>query len=475
MKFKNKLESYLTKNFKGKKVLILGYGLEGQSTARFLLLNKVECEIAIADLNESLLHNDKVAIELSATIIKGDQYLANLDQFDVIIKSPGISLKGVCGNIVKSKITCQTDLFFAVYGKQTIGITGTKGKSTTSSLIYHILKHLNQRVLIGGNIGIPLFDIVDEINSNTIIVCETSSHQLEYTTHSPGIAILLNLFQEHLDHYNSFLDYQEAKYNIALYQDANDYFIFPENDDLVKHLIISKPAKGIKVPFGKSDINDQAFAITELEDSIYLKFNDSLQFLLPADFSSNLFGIHNRINSIIASAASVLKVLAMGQSLSNSPLCISEAISEFKPLEHRLELVGCFNGRTFINDSISTIPEATIAAVESVKPIDVLLLGGFDRGIDYSILRDFLKRGYVHNIVTTGPAGLVIFELLEELEEIDELFFFQKFDDALLKAIELTPISGKCLLSPAASSYNEFKNFEQRGKRFKEIVKQHCS
>ncbi len=434
------MKNFLQKLLSGKKVLLLGYGREGRSTLKFLKEISVDADITVADQNEKAFTDDALIKENDIKTISGSHYLESVKLSDIIIKSPGISLNPDDYNLNPQSITSQTDLFLAVYKKQITGVTGTKGKSTTSSLIAHILSSYYKDVLFGGNIGIPLFDLIEMITPQTKIVCELSSHQLQFVRHSPHVSILLNLFQEHLDHYNSYEDYQKAKYNIALFQDEDDYFIYNSEDPLINKLIETYPANGQKV-----------------------NFSSELFKMLPADLQFNLPGAHNRINASIAAAASSIQGVPSD--------AIIESISTFKPLEHRLQYVGSFGGRKFYNDSISTIPEAAIAAIESLKPVDTIILGGFDRGIDYTILGEYLKKGNVRNVVTTGPAGYRIFNIISEIEAIEELCHYDKFDAAVKKAIELTPQNGICLLSPAASSYNEFVNFEARGKRFVELLR----
>lgn len=434
------MRNFLKENLTGKKVLILGFGREGRSTLKYLDEISIDAELTVADNNEQSFANDSLIKAKGIETISGSHYLDRIKKADIIIKSPGIPLNQEDFEIDPKSITSQTDLFLAVYKKQVTGVTGTKGKSTTSSLIAHILSSYYKDVLFGGNIGIPLFDLIEKITPQTKIVCELSSHQLQFVRHSPHVSILLNLFQEHLDHYKSYEDYQKAKFNIALFQDEDDYFIYNSEDPLINKLIETYPVNGQKV-----------------------NFSSELFKMLPADLQFNLPGAHNRINASIAAAASAIQGVPSE--------AIIESISTFKPLEHRLQYVGSFGGRKFYNDSISTIPEAAIAAIESLKPVDTIILGGFDRGIDYTILVEYLKKGNVRNVVTTGPAGYRIFNVISEIEAIEELCHYDKFDAAVKKAIELTPKKGICLLSPAASSYNEFVNFEERGRRFVELVK----
>lgn len=449
------MKEYLKSFLKGKRVLVLGFGKEGKSTVKMLASILPDCEVTVSDKDETAFSENLDLLKIKALLVHGENYLSGLNNYDVIIKSPGIRLDdGVSYNT--GSVTSQTDLFLAVYGKQTIGVTGTKGKSTTSSLIHHILNSSHIHAVFGGNIGTPLFDLTDHITPDTIVVCELSSHQLQFTRNAPHIGILLNIFQEHLDHYNTFLDYQKAKFNIALYQKAKDFFIYNSTDPYINALISETTPPGQMIPF--NSVNGGSYSITEEPDGIF--FRDEK--ILPVDFECKLIGTHNRTNAIVAAVAAKLSGVPTD--------IIRTSISTFVPLEHRLEYVGTFNGVRFINDSISTIPEAAIAASESLKPVTTIILGGFDRGIDYTPLIDYLKTGSIKNVVATGPAGLNIFEHSAAITEIEELYYISKFDEAVIKAIEITEPGGTVLLSPAASSYNEFRNFEERGRRFKEIV-----
>jgi len=193
-----------------KKILILGFGKEGQST--YSLLRKLfpEKTLCIADRNGNLKENEIIKADSARVCLHlGDVYLDNISDYDLIIKSPGISLKNF-SDCDFSKFTSHTELFIRLFRKHIIGITGTKGKSTTASLIHHIISAYTKNCVLVGNIGVPPFDMLDSINRDTIIVYELSSHQLEQVQVSPHISVLLNLYEEHLDHYQSFENYQQA-------------------------------------------------------------------------------------------------------------------------------------------------------------------------------------------------------------------------------------------------------------------------
>ena len=201
-----------------KKILILGYGREGRSIHNFIINNEVDCFVAVADDKELTLDDTKFYL--------GKTYFDDLLEYDLIVKSPGYVIRDYPIDKIKDKITSLNDLFLMFCQNKVVGITGTKGKSTTTSLIYHILKDNNYDVCLAGNIGIPVLDIIDELTDDTIIVYELGCHQLEYIHNSPYIALLLNVYEEHLDHYNSINDYVNCKRNIYKFQTEDNYLIY---------------------------------------------------------------------------------------------------------------------------------------------------------------------------------------------------------------------------------------------------------
>ncbi len=445
-----------------KKCIIVGCGREGISTYRFIRSILPELPLCIADQDLQLLIKHPVFTkDQHLSFQLGDTYLDQLDSFDLIIKTPGVSLKTLQQLPAREKISSQTDLFLRMYGKQVIGITGTKGKSTTSSLIRHIvLKHTDNTVLVG-NIGVPPFDMLEQINADTIIVCELSSHQLQYITAAPHISILLNLYEEHLDHYNSYLEYQLSKLNIALCQTTTDHFIYNLDDERIADLLKSHPTLGVKHPFSKLK---PALNGAWIDDKMmHLSLDITLDFY-PLASPRKLLGSHNLLNIMAATLACKLSGI--------TDQAILNGIADFKGLEHWIEYVGCYHNINYYNDSISTIPQAAIAAVETLKDVDTLILGGFDRGIDYSILVEYLRKATLRNIIFVGAAGTRIHQLLVKAG-VDNKFFFTTNDykEVVAKAREVTKPGAICLLSPAAASYDQFKNFEERGNYFKELVK----
>ena len=403
----------------GRRILIAGYGREGRSAEQLIRRLLPDATVAIADGNE------KIATESAR------------DCYDMIIKSPGVPMR-VLDTKHWSLVTSLTDLFLQVYADITIGITGTKGKSTTASLIHHLLPGS----ILAGNIGIPLFDILDDLREDSLVVAELSCHQLEVLHRGPHIAVLLNLFQEHLDHYDNYSGYKTAKFQIALQQKAGDQFFYCTDNEELRSLVESEKCKLASVL--------QPYTINKITDEERELLN-----VCP------LSGEHNRSNALVACRVASL---AARKSLASFNL----PLATFKGLRHRLERIGERGGITWYDDSISTIPAAAIAAVRALGHVDTLILGGFDRGIDYSPLVDFLNDNPISNLVFVGQAGRRIQSSLINSKSL--ILIEDDYTKIVPWCAEHTPQGGIVLLSPAAASYDAFKNFEVRGDFYREQI-----
>ncbi|MGX8712472.1 MAG: UDP-N-acetylmuramoyl-L-alanine--D-glutamate ligase [bacterium] len=406
----------------GRRILVAGYGREGQSAERLVKRLVPEMDYTIATQVESGKWKEE----------SGEWH--EDWPFDMVIKSPGIPTFHFPHSIFH--LTSLTDLFLQVYGDMTIGVTGTKGKSTTASLIHHLLPGS----ILAGNIGIPLFDILDDLEEDSIVVAELSCHQLENIHRAPHIAVLLNLFQEHLDHYENYMGYKMAKMQIGLRQRPGNHLFWCADADELASLVRSLPMPGVQHPYSLSDVTGEE---------------------RPLVSACPLEGEHNRSNALVAARVASL--------VTRQPLSTFHfLLSTFQGLRHRMEKVGCYKGITWYDDSISTIPAAAIAAVRALGRVDTLILGGFDRGIDYSPLVEFLQDNPIKNLVFVGAAGRRIFSLLTPHSSF-------LIEDDYTKIVpwcaEHTPWGGVVLLSPAAASYDAFKNFEVRGDFYAEQIK----
>jgi len=453
---------FLRNKLANKKIVLLGFGREGQSSLSLIRRVLPQVTLHIADIDESITGNSLVIDDPNVFFKLGPDYLKGLDEFDLIMKTPGISMKDIDYSIDREKITSQTDLFTEVYSDQIIGITGTKGKSTTSTLLHTILKRAGKDAILLGNIGRPAFNSIEDIHQDTLIVYEMSSHQLENISAAPHIAILLNLYQEHLDAYHSFRDYQLAKMNILRFQNEDNYFIYNADDSIISGLIREFQIRRNYQPFSfENELADGSF----IRDGMIMYSDDCVsQPVLDLTKKRKLKGDHNVRN--IMAVINACKILGIENEI------IQEGVAGFTGLEHRMEYVGQFAGIFFYNDSIATIPEATMEAIKALEKVDTLILGGFDRGIDYTGLAGFLSVSMVRNFIFTGEAGKKIRDLFEPRKKQDQrIFLINKFDDFLELALKHTLQGSICLLSPAAASYDEFQNFEMRGKRYKGLLK----
>lgn len=442
------------------KVLILGFGREGKSTYNLIRKYLPDKKLVIGDGNEKLLENNSFLKEdKNIEFVLGKNYLDNLDNYDLIIKSPGVNFKFINYDNFENKITSQIDLFLRYSNCKTIGITGTKGKSTTSSLIYHILKGLNKNTILAGNIGIPVFDEIENITDDTIFVIELSCHQLKFVKSSPNISVLLNIFEEHLDLYKSYEDYALAKLNIFKYQKENDYNIWGlDSNESLKYF--NKNNRTYTFSTEKEKVDN---GILIKDDGLYLVKDSISKLIYDKKRKRNLLGDHNLYN--VAAVLSICDIL----NFNLDKVC--NLIDNFMPLEHRMEKVGTYNGITFYNDSIATIPSATINCIKSIDNAKTVIIGGMDRGLDLSSLVDFLHSDKkIQTCIFLKDTGYMIKEELEKKGSNKKLINAIDMKDAVINAFKYTKEGYSCILSPAAASYNVYKNFEERGKDYKQKI-----
>jgi UDP-N-acetylmuramoyl-L-alanine---L-glutamate ligase len=459
------IQQFFSEAFSGKSICILGFAREGRSSYKALKQFSTGNTFFIADSNPAIIEQFKEEFGDNEDVIFycGTTYRDALHQADIIIKSPGISTRSFHPALKGMKLFSQTEIFLHLFRHQVIGVTGTKGKSTTVSLLYHIFKIARFDVVLAGNIGIPPFELLDKITEETIIVYEMSSHQLENSTISPSTAILLNIYQEHLDHYVSYKDYQLAKMNIARWQNPEDVFIVNTQNPVLKTLLDELECQAARFSIGTASVYENEVFFEK--DNLVIKKGDYSHYIEGVGNTRKLQGDHNLINISAAALAAHLKGV--------DDEAIKTAVATFEGLNHRLEYVREFKGAWFYNDSISTIPEATIEALKTFPTTETLILGGFDRGIDYRVLADYLVENPVTNLILIGKAGARIHQEIVALANDNlsiQYFLHDDFTEAVLKAADITPAGKICLLSPAAASYDMFKNFEERGEVYKRIL-----
>jgi UDP-N-acetylmuramoylalanine--D-glutamate ligase len=435
-----------------KRILIFGFGREGIDNLIFLRkifpgkTIGVGDRLKISDFQSSisnLLKKDK-----NVRLHLGENYLKAIKKYDIVIKSPGIPihLPEIEKALKAGKITSQTEIFFENCPGKIIGVTGTKGKSTTTSLIYEILKKGGKKAHLIGNIGKPVFSFLRNSGPEDIFVYELSSHQLYNLKKSPSVAVFLNIYPEHLDYYRNFAEYLKAKQNISRHQKKNDYFIYDPNDKNVRRT--ARFAKSKKIPIN----------IKKIEKVI--KVRD-----IP------LMGKFN-LNNVAAA-------IEVGEIFKIANKKIREAIKNFKPLPHRLEFAGKFRGITFINDSLATLPEATIVALDALGTnVQTIIAGGFDRGLDFKNLAKRILRSGVKNIIlfpSTGEKIWKAFRLASILQgkKLPRHFFVDNMSEAVKICYQYTEKRKICLLSCASPSFGIFRDYEERGNLFKRYVKKY--
>lgn len=417
---------------KDKKILILGFGREGKSSFAYIRKYLPEKPLTVADGKEQDLPDE------FTDGIFGSEYLSHLGEFDVVLKSPGIPFRDVDipENVL---VTCQLDLFLKYAPCRTLGVTGSKGKTTTSTLCYRMLRESGIDAVLMGNMGLPVLDYIEEIEGKTAVI-EMSSHQLEFTRNSPDVAVITNIYEEHLEHYKGGMaGYVGAKLNIVKHQDENCAFVYNGTQGLSEYI----------------DVNSLK------SRKVAVKEDDTLPFEVQ---NPHLIGAHNRHDILLAwNASRILGATAEGA---------KAAVDDFEGIEHRMEKVGTYRGITFYNDCIATIPHAVMCAVTALGA-KTLIFGGMDRGIDYTDFARELNESNLDVLIGTKTTGHKIIDMMLKSGTEKCVIKAENLEDAVKLAFEKTPKGEICILSPAAPSYNEYKNFEEKGRFYKACIRKY--
>lgn len=426
--------------YKGKKVAIIGFGTEGKSAYNYFQKHGAEVEIREEDKS--------IELPEGAFSVTGASYLDGLDEFDVIVRSPGVNPGKIKTNTVVTSVTKE---FFAKCQSQIIGVTGTKGKGTTSTLIALILKAAGKTVHLGGNIGVPALDFLDSVKSDDITVLELSSYQLEDLTQSPHIAVGLMIASDHLQFHGTMGKYIEAKSHIFKHQKPGDIVVYYQANP--KTTEIAQLSKGESRPFFSSNW-------THIRgDELWFKDKKICQLS-----EIGLLGSHNlqNIAAAINATADYLGDLSL----------VANVLRKFKGLAHRLEFVRELHGVRYINDSYGSVPEATLAAIEAFKNPIVLILGGYSKqGADFSKLVEYIqKTERIKYVLLIGATTDKLSRLFDNAGYSRYKHGFTDMQEAVKVASETSKIGDVVLLAPGTSSFDMFKNFQDRGDQFKRAV-----
>jgi len=446
-----------------KKVAILGFGIEGLSTAQFL--QKKGADVWILDKRQKENFDQKMvtqAEQFGAQFILGKSYLDNLGDFDIIIRSPGV--RRLLPELLEADklgvtITSQTKIFFDVCPSPIIGVTGTKGKGTTSTLIYEMLKEAGKDVYLGGNIGVPPLTFLDKLQTSSIVVLELSSFQLQDMTKSPHIGVLLMITSEHLDHHETQEEYVDAKRNLLRFQTADDFAIINRDYPASNESDVQTYGKVYYVS-RERETDNACFAF---QGRVVVRRNGSDDEIIKTSEIA-LPGRHNLENVCAAVMAARLAEVSTKH--------IIQVLKTFTGLPHRLELVKEVGGVKYYDDSFSTTPETAIAAIEAFDQPKILVLGGSSKGSDFTNLGKVIRDSEsIKAIIGIGDEWQEIKASIGNLTSKVLLIEGAESMPQIVKAASKIAKSGDVvLLSPACASFDMFKNYKDRGEQFKKEV-----
>ena len=440
-------------------LIVLGGGESGVGAAYLASQNGIS--VFLSDKNLIELKYKEILIDNGIEFEEGAHSIDKVLKASEIVKSPGIPNDSVLINdIIKKNIPIISEIEFAsrFTNAKIIGVTGSNGKTTTVSLIYHILKTSGLNVGIGGNIGNSLAFLIAK-NKFDYIVLELSSFQLEWTNKfKPAIAVITNLSPDHLERYDySFEKYVDAKFNIVNNQTSSDYLIYNSQDDTIDNELKSRKISSSKIPFSitKGRLSNQTYIE---KNSLKSEINKN-QFMISLE-NLSLKGKHNVQNSMAAATvAHLLKITNQD---------IKESLSNFQSINHRMENVLTIQKVKYINDSKATNVNAVYYALDSMKNSTVWIVGGVDKGNDYNELLP-LVREKVKAIICLGLDNKKIIETFSSISDL--ILETTSMSEAVNFAYKIAKPNDAVLLSPACSSFDLFEDYEDRGNQFKECVR----
>ncbi|MCK4836882.1 MAG: UDP-N-acetylmuramoyl-L-alanine--D-glutamate ligase, partial [Candidatus Aminicenantes bacterium] len=431
------------------------FGLTGRALLDFLIQRGVSNHLFL--YNDTIIRDQKAKSRYQkrgVEFIEGEKNFSRLKEMNALIVSPGINAKSPRFKEMRAAgISLISEIEFASYfiPSKIIAVTGTNGKSTTVSLIHHILYHSGFKSVLAGNIGKPLIAEVNKLTEESVIVLEISSFQLEEVFgFKPHIAVLLNISPDHLDRYSDMNDYVSAKLNICKNQKKDDFLILNHDDKLLKEQV---PSEARKIWFSTRRILKGGFFIKD--NYVYEKMHSNTR---EISISNNpLRGVHNLENLL----AAIIVSRIMGVRVKH----IEAAIKTFKGLSHRIEFLGKIGKVEFINDSKATNIDASLKSLSSFNSGVVLILGGKDKGGDFKVLEEAIKKR-AEKVFLIGKAAKTIHQQLLSLRE--KFVFISDLKEAVIRGYQtLKKSGGIVLLAPGCASFDMFENFEHRGDVFK--------
>lgn len=466
-----KLENF-KREIRNKRVAVLGMGISNTPLIRYLVNLGVDITAFDKAKEDQLQDTLKKLNGLNIKLCLGDDYLKELNGFDIIFKTPVVRFDTPELLLEKERgaeITSEMEVFLDLCPAEVFGVTGSDGKTTTTTLIYNMLKEEGYNCWLGGNIGIPLLEHIDEIKEEDKVVLELSSFQLHTMRNSPDIAVVTNLSPNHLDVHKSYEEYIDAKRNIFRYQTSKGRLVLNYDNEVTRGF--SGEAKSNVVYFSRLNKLDKgAF----LERDVLVYRIRSNHFFENEDNTINIVssddilipGNHNVENYLAAIAATYDYV-----QIEN----IKKVAMTFKGVDHRIELVRELNGIKFYNSSIDTSPNRTAAALRTFKQKVILIAGGKDKGIPYDSIGEVIVEKVKALVLIGANIDKIEKAFIDEVERTGNgreipVYRCKTYEEAVNTARFAASEGDIVILSPASTSFDMFKNFEERGNRFKEIV-----
>lgn len=463
MSFTNKKLDEFEQYVKEKKVAIIGLGVSNIPLLDYL--HNLKCDVSIFDKREVKALDSNAVKKINDYNFKlhtGLGALKNLVNFNVIFRSPSCrpDTPEVVEEVKKGAIlTSEIEMLMQTCPGTIIGITGSDGKTTTTNLIYYILKEKGYNCYLGGNVGIPLFTKVKEMTPDDIVVLELSSFQLMDMQISPHISVITNISPNHLDIHKSYEEYIEAKKNIFKYQNEKDILVINYDNEITRKF--KEEAKGEVVYFSRKEKLDDGVIC---DNGIIKSCENKLRRHILNTKDIILRGEHNHEN--ICAAIAATKTLV-------EPETQAEAIKKFRGVEHRLEFVREIDGVKWYNDSIGTSPSRTIAGLKSFDGKIVLIAGGYDKHLDYTPIAKPIVENVSKLVLIGATASKIENAVIKELENTGKqipIYHCETLKQTIDTAKSIATSDEIVLFSPASASFDMFKNFEERGNLFKKLV-----